>query len=288
MLLTGDSIRTDSVTMADTTSVLLPAKGQGALTIRPFYEEGPFAGTPYFHLCRGNGQQGVAGETVPYLVSRDNVVTIGLLCTFIIGLVALSGSREFILRQAKNFFHMPRRVADGGVPVGSIRLQYLLMLQVSLVLTLGSFLFGSQLGILDGTATGRWLLLGAFFAAFVAYFLLKGILYTAVNWVFFERKKNEQWWHTWLFLTTAEGVLLFPLLLLAVYFDVSFIYSLYYTLFVVISVKILSFYKCFRIFFKKAAFCLQNILYFCALELMPVAALFGVLALADNVLYINY
>lgn len=83
-------------------------------------------------------------------------------------------------------------------------------------------------------------------------------------------RKNDQWAKAWLFLTAIEGVLFFPALLLEVYFALSLQTAVIYGAILVIIVKLLSFYKCNTIFFKHNGGIVQNILYFCALELMPL------------------
>lgn len=50
---------------------------------------------------------------------------------------------------------------------------------------------------------------------------------------------------------------------------------IYYVLAVVFLVKLLSFYKCYVIFFRQNGIFLQIILYFCALEIVPLATLWG-------------
>lgn len=50
----------------------------------------------------------------------------------------------------------------------------------------------------------------------------------------------------------------------------------------------LSFYKCYAIFFKRSGASLQIFLYFCALEVMPALALWGVLMITDNYLIKNF
>lgn len=52
--------------------------------------------------------------------------------------------------------------------------------------------------------------------------------------------------------------------------------------------KMLTFYKCYAIFFKRMGVFLQLFLYFCALEAIPLAALWGALMLVGNYLKINY
>lgn len=108
-----------------------------------------------------------------------------------------------------------------------------------------------------------------------------------VNWVFFPKEKNRQWNKTILFLSSIEGVALFPIVMLQVYFRTDMSTTLIYALIVAIITKILTFYKCYAIFFRKTGVFLQIFLYFCALELVPVTALFGTLVITGNYLTIN-
>ena len=79
-----------------------------------------------------------------------------------------------------------------------------------------------------------------------------------------------------------EGVLLFPVLLLRAYFHFQLQSAAIYTLCVVIFIKILTIYKTYVIFFNQKALYLQIILYFCALETVPLLSLWGGLAVIVN------
>jgi hypothetical protein len=61
-----------------------------------------------------------------------------------------------------------------------------------------------------------------------------------------------------------------------------------YIAIVVILFKLLAFYKTYIIFFHRNGVSLQIILYFCALEIMPLFALWGVLVVTDSYLKINF
>ena len=50
----------------------------------------------------------------------------------------------------------------------------------------------------------------------------------------------------------------------------------------------MSFYKTYIIFFRRFGAVLQIILYFCALEMIPLAALGGILVLIRDYLQINF
>ena len=107
-----------------------------------------------------------------------------------------------------------------------------------------------------------------------------------MNWVFFGKQSRQQWWKTWLYLTALEGVALFPLVLLLVYLDISPQAWLVTLLIVAITIKILTFYKAFCIFFRQTRFYLQFFLYLCALELMPMASLAGLMSMLSSRLQI--
>ena len=93
---------------------------------------------------------------------------------------------------------------------------------------------------------------------------------------------------TLLFVISAEGVLLFPCVMLLTYFNLSMQSVLYYFVIVLFFVKLLTFYKCWTIFLHTNGVFLQIILYFCALEIIPLLSLWGVLGTIVNELKINF
>ena len=72
------------------------------------------------------------------------------------------------------------------------------------------------------------------------------------------------------------------------YFDLSVQNAVAYVAFVTVLVKISLFYKSFILFFRQKVFFLQIILYFCALEIMPLLSLWGVLVQIVEQLKINF
>ena len=91
-----------------------------------------------------------------------------------------------------------------------------------------------------------------------------------------------------LLLTAIEGIMLFPAILFQSYFEASPQFIVIYAVFVVVLVKIFTFYKCFVIFFRKNGLFLQIILYFCTLEIIPLLVLWGGLGIITNALTINF
>ena len=162
------------------------------------------------------------------------------------------------------------------------------MLQTCLLLAILAFFYSREYISQTYVLSSQYQLIGIYFGAFAGYFLLKMLFYGGVNWVFFDKKKNEQWNRSQLFIFSIEGVALFPLVMLQVYFDLSMKSAVIYAVIVIILVKILSFYKCYDIFFRRLGVFLQIILYYCALEIIPMLSLGAVLMIVGNQLKINY
>ena len=93
---------------------------------------------------------------------------------------------------------------------------------------------------------------------------------------------------TKLFMSSMEGVVFLPAVLLQAYFDMTEKNVVIYFIIVLIIVKILTFFKCYVAFFRRNVVKLQIILYFCALEMVPLLAFWGALDFVTNSLKINF
>ncbi len=266
----------------------LPGKSFRNVSLPQYYRESFFSKDSLFHPELRGGRLGVAGDPVPYTVAGDNFVTSLLLFCFILACVAFSKSRQFIIRQSRMFFRTPSQGTTVITETSNeLRFQLFLVLQTCLLVAIGYFMY-SRASISDTFTIDQYLVI-SMYAGFVAsYFLLKTVLYTVMGWVFFDRKKNEQWLKSYLFLTSSEGVLLFPAIMLMTYFNFSLQAAVIYALIVLGLVKILSFYKSYIIFFRRKGAFLQIILYFCAIEVIPLFALWGGLVLMSHYLKINF
>ena len=254
-----------------------------------YYKESFFSNDSLLHPELSAGRYGVAGDPVPYSIHNDNYVTGMLLGCFILALIAFSHSRMFLLRQMKEFFYVQR----SGTTVVSettneLRFQFFLVLQTCLLLSL-LFFFYTTIYISDTfVLSSQYQLIAIYFGIIASYFILKVILYCFVNAVFFDKKKNIQWLKSHMFLVSVEGIALFPAVMLHAYFDFSIRNTLIYFAFIAILVKLLTFYKCYSIFFRKIGAFLQIILYFCALEMIPLITLGVLLVMTGNYFKINF
>ncbi len=251
-----------------------------------FEHEGYFKGSKYFKLEKGNVWYGAElGDPVPYTLNTDNTLAGVLLVCFIWAMFTFSVSRSFIVSQLQTFFGASRsmRAMADSIPEGKV--MPFLVMQTSLLLSVISFMGLNHFFGTAYDAEKQLVKIGIFFAVFIGYFIIKRLLYTIVNWTFFEYDQNRCWSKARLFLNTIEGVLLFPLVLLMIYFKLSFHIALIYSVIVVFTIKILHLYKSYTIFFSRTTISMQIFLYFCSLEIIPLMLLLGALVLTGN--YLN-
>ena len=216
-------------------------------------------------------------------------MTLLLLGCFVIAVLPLGQWRHAVVRQLKDFFYFPHAERSTLTETGGeVRYQLVMALQTSLLLAILYFFYTNHYVADTFVLDEPYQLVGIFFGVFAAYFLLKSLVYTLVNLTFFDGKRNQQWTKSLLFLTVLEGVVLFPIVLLQVYFDLSMQSVVYYFIFILVLLKILTFYKCWVIFFKRNSVFLQIILYFCALEIVPLLSVWGILVLIVDELKINF
>ncbi len=237
----------------------------------------------------GNSRSGIAGDPVPYTIQGDNTLTALLIGCFIIAMLAFANTRRFITIQAKQFFRGTKNISsDYSETSAEVRSQSFFVLLTCLLFAIISFIYTLENVADTFILSSQYQLVAVFFGIYVAYFGFRLLVYWAVNSVFFGSRKSVKWLKSLLFATSMEGVALFPLVLLVSYFDLSMQKAIIYVFFVIALVKMSLLYKSFIVFFKHKAFFLQIILYFCALEIMPLLALWGVLVNVVDYLKINF
>lgn len=266
-----------------------PGKSITEVELPQYYKESFFAKDSLFHPELKGGRMGIAGDPVPYTVRGDNVITSVLLICFIFGLFAYAHTKNFLINQAKNFFYHPNfEQEDLSETAGEARFQIFLVFLTCLMIGMLYFFYNDNYMHETITLSSPYQVLAIYVGCVIAYYILKIALYGIVNYAFFDSKKNRQWFNSYFFIAALEGVIIFPIVLLRVYFNLSIENTVTLSIIVLIIAKILLFYKCYAIFFRKISYFLQIILYFCALELMPLFALWGILVSTDNYLKINY
>lgn len=272
------------IVKSDTTTVR-----SDSVILHQYYRESFFSGNDMMHPELAGGRYGVPGDPIPYTIRGDNTVTSVLLGCFILALIALSRSRQFVLRQARNFFYEPKnQTTNESETTQEYRSQFFLIMQTCLLMSVVAFLYVQERVADTFILSSQYQLIAIFFCVFVVYFIAKILLYSCVNVIFFNKGDNTRWLRHLFFIVSAEGMLLFPLVMLQSYFDLSLQKALLYLIIVVILVKTMLLYKSFVIFFKQSSHFLQIVLYFCTLEIIPLFSLWGILVMIVDYLKINY
>ena len=212
---------------------------------------------------------------------------VALLFVFVAMLYGIVRSWSFLVRQAKSFFFVPRRVSQTIDTSSEIRYQYVMMVAGSILLGMMVYFYRHIVLGYEEESGSQLPEIAVFAGISFVFLLLRLVLYSFVNWVFFSGEQGMRWRHTQLFLMSLLGVLLLPAVVAAVFFSISSEYLTLYCIFVLIFVELLTMYRCFVIFFKRSAFSLQIFLYFCALEFIPVVLLWTVFNVLARNLALN-
>lgn len=253
------------------------------------YQDSVFSEDTLFHIEVSHGSHGIAGDTIPETIQGDNVIMSLLLCCFILVVIAFSRVRGFAVRQAKNFFYPPREgVSEDMQTASEVRFQLFLIFLDSLLLALLYYFYTLQHQDNTYILDSPYLLIIIFLAYMLMYFCLKLLLYRLVNRVFFDGKRNGQWITAFMFIIALENILFFSIILILANLGLSVGYVETYFVSVLIFVKLLTIYKYYVIFFRENVVRLQIILYFCALEMVPLLSLWGVLDITVRSLKINF
>lgn len=225
----------------------------------------------------------MTGEPLPYIMRNDWLVTTILFLCLLGVLFIFSKGRKFLLKQTNGILVNKER-SNLFDEATSSDTQYAFFLVshacIMLVFCLYSFFAKSSPVLFDRFSHFELLAFSA--GCVVALFLLKWSAYSFVNWIFFEEARNRLWIQFYFNIFIWMGLLLLPIVLLVVYFNLSLHFSLYLFVGVYLFVKIIMFWRCFNNFFNYFYGTFHLILYLCTLEILPDVLLWKIITLANN------
>lgn len=234
-------------------------------------------------------EAGMQGEPLPYLLRSDWLVTLCLFLCFLLYSYALRNGKKYLAQRFRNFFQHKQRGSLFDEPVGSEVRYTLTMGGVTCIL--GGFClydYFSDNSSLLFQIVPHSLLLGIYVTTIFLLVSFKWISYSFINWIFFDKEKNRSWIRSWFDLQIGTGVLLFPVVLLIVYFDLKPDIAKTLVVIILCFAKILLFYKCIKNFFNHFHGCLHLILYFCTLEIIPDLLLWKGINYINHILILNF
>lgn len=231
--------------------------------------------------------QGIAGDPLPYRFRTDDYVTSILMLSFFLMAWVIARSWHFLAGSLKDFFHVRERENMFTNRTDTeLRGQVFLIFQTCFVLGILFFDYTQERMQEVFNQVSPYKILGMAVGACSLFCALKVALYKFVNSIFFERKPSGEWIEAYHLSVLALGLALLPLALLVVFFDLSFRETEIIFLCILFLTKVLLFYKCFLIFFNYKFGSVHLILYFCALEFLPLLALWRALVFACSYLTI--
>lgn len=230
--------------------------------------------------------EGTKGWPVSYDIAADNVVALLLLACLLLSLTVILRSKRFLSRQVREFFRYRRDDAPLTETAEEYHTQVLLVVQTALLAAMMyQFLTASCAETHD---EGFYTALAIYFAAFLALFLVQAVTYWFTAQTFFSRTAMVRWMKSFLLLRGMEGLFLLPAVLLYAYFRTGASVVATYVIVIAALFRLLALYRQNIIFFRHVGAYLQNFLYFCALEAMPLAAMSGLLRKVTESLMITF
>lgn len=232
---------------------------------------------------------GMAGEPIPYQLRNDFAVTGIVFLCFFLAVYALKNGKKYLYQHIKSFFRHKER-AGLFDDTSNFNIRYTLSLGGISCISAGLFVYD----FFSKTDPFLFQIVSHYAILFIYIFCVlltvtgKALLYQFINWIFFDKEKNKAWISAYFDLLSGISLVLFPLSLLVVYFNLDFHFSKTFVLTAVISFKILLFYKCIRNFFNHFHGILHLILYFCTLEIIPLLFLWKGLIYINNILILKF
>lgn len=228
---------------------------------------------PLEEMARSYGGR-VAGESMPFCFRNDDTITSLLLLLLFVSAFVVSHGWNYLVGAMGEFFQGKRHNTifdtndDKALHGGSI-----LILQTTVCMGLLAFGFLDDLYPQPLLTLSPYALLGFDIAVCTVWMMLRVGLFHLVNHILFEREACRTWMRgLWLILMIC-GLLLLPVTLLAIYFDLSLATQLSALILIGGVSEILLVYKTYITFFRHTGGSLHLILYLCALEFIPLLLL---------------
>lgn len=217
---------------------------------------------------------GEAGTPRPYSLRDDDMILGTLLLSIFLMMWIVFSSWSFLRDAFKDFFRQRTRAnlfTDRQDTM--LRGRGYTLLQTSFLQSILYFEYVRHFLPELFERLSPYVLLANHLLVLLAYYLLKILLYKWVNATFFAPEPRRQWGNHWFISVLSMGTALVPLTLLVVFFALPPEAMILSYVLLMMLIKSLLFYKTKRIFFDSLIGILHIILYFCALEVVPLLGL---------------
>lgn len=230
---------------------------------------------------------GISGEPVPYRLSNDPFVTITLMLSLFMACFVVCRSMHALSLQIKNFFRLRDRNEDFSLKSeGEVKDRLFVVLLESFVLSLLFFSYFTQSLSQHFTLLSPYVQLLGNMGVLLLYFAGKYSLFNLFNRTFFEAEEQHIWFRCYNLVGFGKAIAFLVLAMVLLYFDLpaQICNSVFLTL--LATAELLMLYKTKQIFFNSHLGIVPAILYFCALELLPIFFLWELLVAINEFLVI--
>lgn len=236
-----------------------------------------------------NRVAGMQGQTLPYQLRSDAFVTSIILLCFVLLSYSLRNGKKYILQRIKDLFQHKERVSlfDEASTSGN-RYTFTLTVITSILSGLYIYEYISETNPTLLHFVSHSLTLSIYIGITLFYITSKWLSYQFINWIFFDKDRNNYWLQTYFNLVSGLSFLLFPIMLFIIYFNLSLHESQILITIILLFAKILLFYKCIRNFFNQVYGFLHFILYFCALEIIPLILFWKGITYINTILVLKF
>lgn len=220
------------------------------------------------HAATRQSEHRVDGEPLPYRFRNDSYVTLALLLSVVMMVWVVTRSGAYFMKSVREALK-PSGATWSAKTNSEMRGQVFMVLETCFTLGVLTFYYVQTHLPRIFAATSPYEVLLFTSGLFAAYILVKMGMYAAVNAIFFDHRTVRAWNEIFLLYLLLIGVGMLPVVLLAVYFDASYEIITALSIGVLVLGKIFLVLKSHAIFIRSKFNFLHNILYLCALEIVP-------------------
>ena len=214
----------------------------------------------------------LSGKPIADVLSRSDVFVATLLVCFLLFMVLWRLLGPHWRDTLSDFFYPTPHLTDAVKAKRREGRRMLVAILFCLESALLTFIVAGQVGLTNYTAP-QSLLLTIYALVFGGYIAFKQLLYHVVHGIFFRSDRNTIWRNHFSFLFFVETVVMYLLLLTAVFLHFETQWVLFAGLLAILFLKTVLLFKCFSTFFWKSHGILQLFAYFCTVEGTPALLL---------------
>ena len=222
---------------------------------------------------------GYALMPMPQALRRNDIVTGMLLVGFAMLLLMLRAKKPTLRTRITEFIYPSQTKNPEDTPpyISTTQGSTMVAMITSLLVGLLFFCYVQTAHNISIMPVSAIELLAIYVGTAMAVIAVKTMAYKFVNAVFFTKAQRTTWNTSYALINTLQCTMLFPITLMAVYFDLSVKNTVIALLIVLLFVKIPLLFKAYTTFFVKSYGAVHIFLYFCTLEAVPLIVLWSLM-----------